>query len=204
MIIGTNSTSYVVTSPLAACGAFTATLGADMLSGIPHSVGVKVHHSEKKVTSSGQRAPDKWQIQDSKSELETLSQFISLAYLSDQQVGGNSGGGEMGNKIWDTIDKRGLMLRANRSWKDFKQLTSIFTCFDVYLNLHKCGILKDWKEENEQALGKLSAGPVNTAAAGQDDVSVFCYISDSFSALPDLYTLLTCFWKGTKTKGREI
>lgn len=49
-----------------------------------------------------------------------------------------------------------------------KQLTSIFMCFDVYLNLHLSVYFKGLEgKENEQALGKLSAGPVNAAALGQ-------------------------------------
>lgn len=54
-------------------------------------------------------------------------------------------------------------------------------------------------KENEQALGKLSAGPVNTAAAGQDDVSQsFVIFPDSFFSFTRSIYFINLFLKRNK------
>ena len=54
-------------------------------------------------------------------------------------------------------------------------------------------------KENEQASGKLSAGPVNTAAPGQDDASQsFVIFPDSFFSFTRSIYFINLFLKRNK------
>lgn len=108
----------------------------------------------------------------------------------------------MGNKIWET----GLNTKDKEIIKGiFKQLTSIFSCFDVCLTLHfSLAFTGVEGKESERASGILSAGH-SEALLPQDTTSLHnpFYIPDSFFRLPDLYTILTCFWNEQKLMGLE-
>lgn len=95
--------------------------------------------------------------------------------------------------------KGGLMLGANIIKGIFKQLTSIYMPWYPTTPAFKFGILKEWGKEDEQALGKLSAGHSIHDVASQC-LSIFLI---HFSGLPDLHTLLTCFWNEQRNRGSQ-